>query len=439
MAQGGVWNVMRDWQPLWETGRLESFMAAIIGFTVVTGITIILSVARGLSTRVAGKRKKSHPDGIPGVPVFDILLALVSIVMAFLSNRFIPVALLAISPLLARQLYWLSSFLRPGWTVSAGGYSLVLIIGIIVIADNAQTLDPRNPLQNTGGGTFFEKLHYEKATYDEELVRFINDNNIRGPVFSPWQWEGYLRWNAPKMKPFIGGRAQQVYDAQALRQYIFLSSGESGASYRGKEAKDVLNGLGAHYLITGNSTASWNLIYTALMGGNWEIVHADASFLLFANTDVPAAAQTVARFREGGLVFETEAIRAMSRAAHVLSRPDRWEEDDLAALFRQAWSRQPLWLWSYMMLFTHTQGSEELFGEVVTLLEEQLSRLEGMPLDNADAGDILECRAYIAESLANLAAYMKNPRLEDKRRKSMQEARQLWSVIAGRWKPLISN
>ncbi|MBN2062873.1 MAG: hypothetical protein JW882_20895 [Deltaproteobacteria bacterium] len=446
MAQGGVWNVMRDWQPLWKTGLLGSFMAGITGFLAVLGITILLLILRLMHLLVAGKPENrpraAYSAGGRGIEfftgnlIFDIVLALVSIVMAVLSNRFLAIALLAMAPILARQLSWLVKTFRPGWPATTGGFCLVLIFAILLIYDNARTYDPRNPLQNTGKGTFFKRMHYTNITYDAELVRFINANNISGPVFSPWQWEGYLRWNAPHMQPFIGGRAQQVYSTEAFTRYLLVSGGTE-SSYDLEAAGNTLNSLGAHYLITYNSATCYNLIYAALTGNNWVIVYADTRCLLFANTSVPAAAKIAGQLRDGQLTFETEAARTMSRAAYILSQPARWEADNLAALFQAAYAREPRWLWSYMMLFTHTQGSEELFGHITTLMEEQLLRLESMPLDNADAGMILECRTYIAESLANLAGHMNRPDIKEKMIQSQLSARQLWSGILGRWKPLI--
>jgi hypothetical protein len=437
MTQGGVWNVMLDWQPLWKAGLLGSFIAGIIGFLAALSITLFLLVLRLIHLFVSGKPKnRPHAAGSAGNLVFDIVLALVSIVMAVLSNRFLPIALLAMAPLLARQLRWLAKTFHPGWLATPCGLILVLMFAILLICDNVRTYDPRNPLQNTGEGTFFERMHYTNMTYDAELVRFINANNIRGPVFSPWQWEGYLRWNAPQMQPFIGGRAQQVYSTEAFIQYLRIS-GSTKSTYNVKAARDELNSLGAHYLITGNSRSFYNPIYAALTGNNWVIVYADARCLLFANTRVPDAAEISRKLWDGQLTFETEAARTMSRAAYILSQPARWEADNLAALFRAAYAREPLWLWSYMMLFTHTQGMEELFGQISALMEEQLMHLESMPLDNADAGRILECRDYIAESLANLAGHMNRPDIKEKRIQSQLAAKQLWSGIVKRWKPLI--
>ena len=474
MTQGGVWNVMRDWQPLWETGVLGSFMAGITGFLAVMGIILLLLIVRLTHLLAAGKpKKKKQPSEKKSIPrprtayaaakrknrrraanavnnskqlqlnfkvvdgnlIFDIALGLVSIVMAVLSNRFVAIALLALAPILARQLHWLSKKFHQGWLVPIGGFCLVLIIAILLIYDNARTYNPRNPVQNTGKGSFFERMHYTNMTYDAELVRFINANNISGPVFS-WQWEGYLRWNAPQMQPFIGGRAQQVYSTEALMQYLLIS-GSTESTYNVKAARDALNSLGAHYLITYHSGGYYNQIYAALTGNNWVIVYADARCLLFANINVPVAAETTGQLRDGELTFGTETARTMSRAANILSQPARWESDNLAALFADAYTREPCWLWSYMILFTHTQGNKVLFGQIVRLLEEQLVRLESMPLDNAGAGDILECRAYIAESLANLAGHMNMPDIQEKRSRSQLAAQKLWSGILGRWKPLI--
>lgn len=169
------------------------------------------------------------------------------------------------------------------------------------------------------------------------------------------------------------------------------------------------------------------------------IIYADTRCLLFANTRIPAAANISRKLWEGQLFLESETARTMSQAAYILSQPGRWEADNMAALFKEAFAQEPRWLWSYMMLFTHTQGSEELFRNITALIEEQLVHLESIPLDNADAGMIMECRMYIAESLSNLAGYMNRPDIKEKRNQSQLAAKQLWSGITGKWKPLITN
>jgi hypothetical protein len=438
MGQGSLWNITTDWQPLWKTELLERFMVSITGFLIILAITLLLLLIRFLF--VVKKSKKQRNTFSYDHIFFDGILAAVAMVMAILSNRFVAFAVLALAPILAHQLQWITREFRRGWLIIPAGLTLVLIFSILLIFDNFRTYNPKNPLQNTGEGTFFEKMHYTNMAYDQELVNFINANNITGPVFSPWIWEGFLRLKAPQMKPFIGGRAQQVYTIEAFIKYLHLT-GNTNSSYNINTAKDTLNNLGVHYLITGHSQSNYNLIYAALSGNNWVIIYADSRFLLFANMDVPAAANISDQLWEGHLTFETKGAQTMSMAGYILSQPNRWDQDNLATLFKEAYTHENLWLWSYMMLFTHTQGNEILFQQIIGLLDEQLEKLETMSLDTHDAMilEILECRIYIAESLANCAKYFDRPDIEETRNKSKEAAKKLWSEIISQWKPLIMN
>ena len=62
-------------------------------------------------------------------------------------------------------------------------------------------------------------------------VEFFNANGISGRVFNEWGWEGFLRWNAPQLKVFLGGRSRQVYPPEAAVKFDRLM--------RGKDVRDL--------------------------------------------------------------------------------------------------------------------------------------------------------------------------------------------------------
>jgi hypothetical protein len=314
------------------------------------------------------------------IVIFEALLALVTLVMAVLSNRFIILALVALTPLLAGQFAWLCRIFKFYRLLLAAVSGFVLVFGMLILFDNVISYDSHNPVMNNGTGSLFEKMHFTNKLYDKELIRFINTNRISGHIYCPWKWEGYLRMNCPQLKLFIGGRAQQIYSIDAYDQYMY-TSGYDIPAYSGKAPTDVLNAIGAHYLIAANSQDSQNLVLTALNCGNWVIVYADAQWLLFANTRAQNAVAIINLFTDDKLIFEKEATRAMSRAAHLLSQVSGLQMEALLPLFREAWKYEPNWLWSYWILYSNLGFNADFLRELVLLMKEQLSRLEAMSLE----------------------------------------------------------
>lgn len=450
-TRGAVWNTLRDWLPIWETSGLTAFMSGIVCFLVILAVTLLLLGLHLAYALFFSKQKFPHQEKVPRQEkrdissiLFDAILALAAVIMAALSNRFIALALILVAPILACELHWHIQRLQHSrlkglsWLPAAIGCCLVFALGVLIVFDNVRSYDARNPVRNTGTGSFLEKMHYANIAHNPELVRFINANNVSGHVFNPWKWEGYLRWKAPRVQIFIGGRGHQIYTEDTFNQYMYIM-GSAVPAYQGWAPQDILNATDAHYLITGNSYDFYDTIITALSGGNWVIIYADTRSLLFANTRWPAAAEAAKQLSAGGLHFETDAARAMSLAANVLSQPGLWQAQNIAALFSEAYKYNPGWLWSYKMLFTNSQGNAMLFKQVTGLLEQQLVRLEGMSLEGADAVTLLQCRMYIASSLAKLASQVNRWDIAEEKNKSYLQARQILTALYSKWKHVIVN
>jgi hypothetical protein len=444
-TRGAVWNTLRDWLPIWKTRGLSTFMSSIVFFLVILAVTLLLLGLHLTYVLVFSKQKTPRQEKRDtGSILFGAILALTAVIMAVLSNRFIALALILVAPILACELHWHIQRLQHSrlkglpWLPTVIGYCMVFVLGALILFDNVRSYDPRNPVRNTGTGSFFEKMHYTNTAYNPELVKFINANNMSGHVFSPWKWEGYLRWNAPRVQTFIGGRGHQIYTEDTFNQYMYIS-GSAVPEYQSWAPQDILNATGAQYLITGNSYDFYDTIMTALSAGNWVIIYADTHNLLFANTRWPPAAEAAKQLSAGGLHFETDAARAMSLAAHVLSQPALWQAQHITALFSEAYTYEPGWLWSYKMLFTNARSDALLFEQVIGLLEQQLVRLEGMSLEGADAVTLLRCRMYIAESLANLARQVNRTDIVEEMMKSYLQSRELLTALSLTWKHIIVN
>jgi hypothetical protein len=131
----------------------------------------------------------------------------------------------------------------------------------------------------------------------------------------------------------------------------------------------------------------------------------------------------------GGLLFESDAVRAMSLAAHVLSQPGLWQEKNITALFSEAYTYDPGWLWSCKMLYANSRRDAIFFEQVIGLLEDQLVRLEG-----PDAVMLLKCRVYIASSLAKLASQVNRMDIAEEKNRSSLQSQQLLTAQYKKWK-----
>lgn len=442
MMHAGVWHTVRDWLPVCETNQLSFFMSGIIAFFITGGIIFILSGIR-LACHFFCKNSKIPWREIMETGEWKLILfeagtAIGTGIMAVCSNRFIAIALPVLAIPLACQLKWVFDFTRLRRILPAVLQGCLLLFCIVITRDNLLNYHPANPLLNTGPGTLFERMHYVNKNYNSKLIQFINSNHITGNVFNPWLWEGFLRWNCPQLKVFIGGRAQQVYSEEAFHWYQYLT-GNKVPSMANADPVQLLRAIKADILITSHSDASSDLIYTALSTGCWIIIYADERDLLFANTSRPLGTELAARFTSGKLTFPDTAREAISSAAFYFSQPEKWDSVHLLDLFAKAWEYNPAWLWSYKMLYSNLRYEPALFGKVIHLLEKRLTSLESLPLDDAGAAGLLRCRIFLGEELSKIAGQLNQEEEARENEESHATAMELYTHLKKRWKQWLIN
>jgi len=444
MLRGSLWNTVRDWRPLWEFKSLTTFLGSIYTFIGIVCTSMLLvavhltkTLLRRRPTQDNGTTPAQNLDAFP-IMLFDIALVMVAVVMAVSANRFVPIALVAVAPLLGRELVWAMHALRKHWLVPGLMSALLCFYGVVITTDNIRNYDPNNPFINTGGGSFFEQMHWVNTLYSPRLIDFVNLNWINGNVNNPYDWEGYLRWNCPQLPLFIGGRAQQVYTEKVFGWHIFLN-GTDVPQFSGAVPEEMLNQMGSHLIITGNSEESFDLIFTALSSGNWAIIYADMESFIFVDTTWSATRKFAEQMVDGQLRYPTPAIQAMSEAAFVLSQPAYWKTKPLFELFSEVYKTEATWLWSYRALFNSFQSDAELFRKAIALLENQLAHLETLPVQGPQAASLLYCRYSLSDMLYQLTSYLKQDSLAQKHLASKQQAAQLTKQLKKRWQQTMIN
>ena len=191
-------------------------------------------------------------------------LVLLTLAMSLTSRRFIVLFALsqslitgpALAVLITPVMRWIPKLIAP---------ALAAILGIIFLYPY-----PLAPY------TF----HYLTAEDDfpVDTCNYIEVNHLSGNVFSYYNWGGYLhlRTNG-RMKVFIDGRADTVYDSETFRQYLTVQRFQPGW-------KDIVEGSGAQYILWPRSSQGQPLA-ELVTSGRWKILFDDFVSVLLVRKD----------------------------------------------------------------------------------------------------------------------------------------------------------
>lgn len=123
-------------------------------------------------------------------------------------------------------------------------------------------------------------FHYLTAEDDfpVETCNYIEVNRLSGKVFSYYNWGGYLhlRTNG-RMKVFIDGRADTVYDSETFLKYLTVQRFQAGW-------KEIVEGSGAQYILWPRSSQGQPLA-ELVTSGRWKILSDDFVSVLLVRSD----------------------------------------------------------------------------------------------------------------------------------------------------------
>src|SRR3989304_9790999 len=95
-----------------------------------------------------------------------------------------------------------------------------------------------------------EKINMDilREMYPAKSVEFIKNNNIKGNIFSPLEWGGFIIWSLyPQNKVFIDGR---IIDEIRYSDYQIVMEGSTFSQGNIPEWKSVLNNYGINIILT---------------------------------------------------------------------------------------------------------------------------------------------------------------------------------------------
>lgn len=254
---GQFLNLRRPWAPLLEANLDINYtyyfqviyavnFLCIAGWFVVPYVKVLMAeVSGGKAEAVGGE----SPYRRPKIDLALIVVAGMTAYMAYRSRRFIPIAGIAVCPLIALlidQIIQTAAAARNFWKYGR--------VSIPRMPFSVQILLTTAAVILVGGlgihwGIKFKKIYIDPwatdAKFDSMFMRmtasaakpfdaceFITANKMRGNMFNYWTEGGFIAWGQKPdadghtpLQLFMDGRAQAAYDYQAYEMWQELMSG----------------------------------------------------------------------------------------------------------------------------------------------------------------------------------------------------------------------
>ena len=250
-----------DWRPLIaaittaDSGSIaKKYFVLVLLFFSAAAVSVILT-PKGSDT--------------PLVAVAAVMLA-----AAFAAVRNIPIAAIAIAPVLANHM----GLLMPAREVTVARAAsapaatragrLVIEILIVVVAIG---LARHSGILSPG---------IDVTDNPAEAVSFMNSHRLTGNVLTTFEWGQYVIWHgAPGTKVFIDSRYDEGYPASVIRDYLELANNTAGGSH-------TLAAYPHDFVLIGRNSPAAKLMDSRR---DWRLIYSDDTALLYARANSAAA------------------------------------------------------------------------------------------------------------------------------------------------------
>jgi hypothetical protein len=240
---------IQEWQPVWQVWDLWPNLVPF--FAVLAVLILVGALAWRSRTRIAD------------LPAWVWLLSCVPLtVMAFQSNRHIPIQLIWTAPVVGL----LAGVVRGNDRANTAWLAVTGLAGVIaVLAALPVLLDPR-PRIAVGPSAF-------GATRPDRAVAFMKLNGLKGNIYNPLWWGSYLTWELyPDVLVSIDGRNVTLFGRdQVSASFHFYSDERPDLETPWHDATD--------YLLAPRDTPGLAVIRT---DKRWAVIYEDEDAVLFA-------------------------------------------------------------------------------------------------------------------------------------------------------------
>lgn len=354
------WRTVNEWRPAFDwmdparetpnpVGDEEGFavmlIAAVVLLAVWGGLHFCKPALRPI--RKGPRQAEAVPAADAGWPKIDLailLIAALTMIMAFQSRRFIALASPSASPmiaLLAAHIWQMATALRnwkktrhlepsafpvqwhkPVWLATAG---VVVVLGVYWDRTFYRVYIAPWPRDDIRDSVFMRMTDSHQKPF--EVCEFINANKLYGRIFNYWTEGGALAFGQEPdpitgktpLQHFMDGRAQAAFDHATFKlwQHIFaggpvaekiMRSGRTPTTaeeYRqiGQWLDKVLKNCDVWVSLMPRSQIDSTFMRSLLSTSNWKTVFVDEMQHLIVDTDSKQGQELVNAVLDGTAVF----------------------------------------------------------------------------------------------------------------------------------------
>jgi hypothetical protein len=245
-----------DWRPLIASirvapvGSLErKYFVMVFLFFVASALSVIMT-PRGADAPI-------------------IAVATVLVATAFLAQRNIAIATIAVAPVIANHLGLLvrrdaaPTNSRPMPLAARWTTELLIAIAAIGFARHSGILSPG----------------IDASSNPADAISFMNRNGLRGNVLADYAWGQFVIWHGPPgTRVFIDSRFDLGYPPEVVRDYMAFDRGEAGASH-------TLATYPNDFVLT---KRGWPAAKMMDSQGGWRLIYSDDTARLYARANSAA-------------------------------------------------------------------------------------------------------------------------------------------------------
>jgi len=246
---------LAEWLPPFRPGGIRSPL-----FIWVAGTTPVIALAYALP---AVRRAT-------GMPWEGLALCALTLLMSLTSRRFIPLFAIAWAVLSAPLIGLLLQKLK--------AERVNIVLALLALSYGAFRLLP----YSLSAGPAYHYLTAEYS-YPIDMLNYVEANDLQGNIFAFYNWGGYIHWRTDgKLKVFIDGRANTVYDDDTYNAYVAVLGSKPGWL-------DIVESSEADYFLWPYHIRGGEKFQAMMTTGRWQVVYQDSVSYLLARKSVRLA------------------------------------------------------------------------------------------------------------------------------------------------------